>query len=168
MKRILYIVLSIILMASLLVFYLPVSCQPAVKEAPVTEAEGGLLNLYGTDPLTLDPAVSGEMTSHEYIMQIFNGLVRLDDNLESVPDIAERWEVSDDGKTYTFYLRDDVKFHNGRDFKADDFKYSWERACKPETGSNTAATYLGDIVGVAEMLAGESEEISGVTAITLS
>ena len=103
------------------------------------------------------------MTSHEYIMQLFGGLVCLDDNLEPAPDIAKSWDVSDDGKTYIFYLREDARFHDSREVQAEDFKYSWERACDPETGSRTAATYLGDIVGVKEVLAGESEEISGVT-----
>ena len=97
------------------------------------------------------------MTSHEYIMQLFSGLVRLDDNLEPAPDIAERWQVSNDGRTYTFYLRQDVKFQDGRQVKAEDFKYSWERACAPQTRSLTAATYLGDIVGVREVLSGQSQ-----------
>ncbi len=157
-KRSLYIILSVVLVCSLLVFYLPrIGCQPG--------QEGVVLNLYGTDPLTLDPAVSGDMTSHSYIMQLFSGLVRLDDNLEPVPDIAQRWQVSDDGRTYTFYLRQDVSFHNGKAVKSDDFKYSWQRACYPETWSQTAATYLGDIVGVKEVLAGETKEISGVKVI---
>ena len=121
--------------------------------------------MYGIDPLTLDPAVSGEVTSHEYIMQLFSGLVRLDDNLEPAPDIAQSWQVSDDGRTYTFYLRHDVRFHGGREVKAEDFKYSWQRACDPETGSQTVATYLGDIIGVREVLAGKSKEISGVRVI---
>ena len=89
-------------------------------------------------------------------MQIFSGLVRLDHELNIVPDIAESWEESPDGKTYTFHLRQGVKFHNGREVKAADFKYSWERACDPDTGSGTAATYLGDIVGAKDMLAGEA------------
>jgi len=171
MKRILYILLSVVLVCSLLVLYYPgVSCQPGQEGAPSSPApipvgEEKVLNLYGIDPLTLDPAVSGEMTSHEYIMQIFGGLVCLDDNLEPAPDIAKSWQVSPDGKTYTFHLREDVSFHDGREVTAQDFKYSWERACDPETGSRTAATYLGDIVGVSEVLAGESEEISGVRVI---
>ncbi len=135
MKKILYILLSVVLIGSLLI----VGCQPAQEEPPIPAAEGEL-NLYGIDPLTLDPAVSSEMTSHEYIMQLFSGLVRLDDNLEPAPDIAERWEISNDGKTYTFYLRHDVSFHNGREVKAEDFKYSWQRASDPETRSLTAAT----------------------------
>ncbi|MDH5695523.1 MAG: peptide ABC transporter substrate-binding protein [Dehalococcoidia bacterium] len=163
MKRVVYIILSVVLVCSLLVFYYPgISCKPGQKE--LTPSEENVLNLYGIDPLTLDPAVSGEMTSHEYIMQLFSGLVCLDDSLKPAPDIAKSWQVSDDGRTYTFYLRDDVRFHSGREVKAEDFKYSWERACDPETGSKTAATYLGDIVGVEEVLSGESDEI-GVRVI---
>ncbi len=164
MKRVLYILLSVVLLCSLLIFRLPIGCQSG-PEAEVTPTEENTLNLYGIDPLTLDPAVCGEMTSHEYIMQLFSGLVRLDDNLEPAPDIAQRWQVSDDGKTYTFYLRQDVKFHSGREVKAEDFRYSWERACDPDTHSLTADTYLGDIVGVREVLAGKTKEISGVRVI---
>ena len=123
------------------------------------------LRLWDVGPVTLDPAISGDMSSHLYIMQIFSGLVRLDHELNIVPDIAENWELSSDNKTYTFHLHENVKFHNGKDVKADDFKYSWERACDPETGSSTAATYLGDIVGAGDMLTGETEEISGIEVI---
>ncbi len=120
------------------------------------------LRLWDVGPITLDPAISADMSSHTYVMQVFSGLVRLDQELNIVPDIAESWDKSPDGKTYTFRLRQGVKFHNGREVKAADFKYSWERACDPDTGSGTAATYLGDIVGAKEMLTGEVEEISGV------
>ncbi len=140
-------------------------CQPAPLKAPIAIAEGQTLNLYGIDPLTLDPALSGEMTSHQYIMQLFSGLVRLDENLKPAPDIAQRWEVSDDGRTYTFFLRRDVSFHDGRRVKAGDFKYAWQRAADPATGSLTAATYLGDIVGVSAVLGGKAKEISGVRVI---
>ncbi len=164
MKRIVYIVLSVVLVSILLVFLLPTAvCQP--RQAAPTPGAEEVLNLYGIDPLTLDPAVAGEMTSHQYIMQLFSGLVHLDDDLKPAPDIAQRWQVSNDGRTYTFYLRDDVRFHNGREVKAQDFKYSWQRACDPDTRSQTAATYLGDIIGVGEVLAGKSKEISGVRVI---
>ena len=125
----------------------------------------GVLNLWDVGPVTLDPAISNEMTSHSYIMQIFSGLVRLDDKLEVMPDIAERRGKSQDGKTYTFYLRHGVKFHDGKEVKAANFKYSWERACDPNTGSQTVATYLGDIIGTKDMLAGKAKEISGIRAI---
>jgi oligopeptide transport system substrate-binding protein len=159
MKRIIYILLSVLLLGSLLV---GCQCGQGVPTPPTGE---GVLNLYDVDPLTLDPAAAGDITSAEYITQLFSGLVRLDDNLEPAPDIAERWQVSNGGQTYTFYLRQDVKFHDGREVKAEDFKYSWERACNPQTKSLTAATYLGDIVGVREVLAGKAKEISGVKVI---
>ncbi|GAH13238.1 unnamed protein product, partial [marine sediment metagenome] len=84
MKRSLYIIFSVLLCSLLIA-----GCQPAPEEAPAPVTEGGVLNLYGIDPLTLDPAVSGEMTSHQYILQLFSGLVRLDDDLELAPDIAQ-------------------------------------------------------------------------------
>ena len=164
MRRIVYIVLSVVLIASLLILYLPSDCQPE-PQTEVTPTEENTLYLYGIDPWTLDPAISSEMTSHKYVMQLFSGLLRLDDNLEPAPDIAQKWQVSNDGKTYTFYLRHDVKFHNGREVKAEDFKYSWERASDPDTRSLTAAMYLDDIVGVREVLAGKTKEISGVKVI---
>ncbi len=122
-----------------------------------------VLTLYGIDPHTLDPAVSGDSTSHQYVTQIFSGLFRLNDEQEPQPDIVKDWRVSADGTTYTFTLREDVTFHDGTPVTAADFKYSWERTCYPSTGSHTAETYLGDIVGVDDVLSGKSTGISGVT-----
>ncbi len=95
----------------------------------------------------------------------FSGLVSLDTHLNVTPDIAETWEVSDDGTVYTFHIRPNANFHDGRPVKAEDFVYSWERAASPQIGSDTASTYLGDIVGVKEMLAGQSDHISGLKVI---
>jgi len=166
MKRLIFTIISLILVCLLLVLYLPGGIlRPVHQEPPTTTIEDNVLNLYGIDPYSLDPAVVGDATSISYVAHIFSGLVRLDESLEPVPDIAQGWDVSDDGRTYTFYLRDNVYFHDGRQVKAEDFKYSWERACHPATGSQMAATYLGDIVGAKEVLAGESEEISGVQVV---
>lgn len=157
MKRIWHLALLSLLVSALL--FLPsTACQPS-------SSDQGVLNLWDTGPLTLDPAISADMSSHLYVMQIFSGLDCLDQELNIEPDIAESWEESPDGKTYTFHLRQGVKFHSGREVKAADFKYSWERACDPDTGSGTAATYLGDIVGAQDMLAGKAGEISGVKVI---
>jgi oligopeptide transport system substrate-binding protein len=126
----------------------------------------GTLNLYGSNPTTLDPAISTETTSAGYIMQLYSGLLKLDDNLDPVPDIAEAIpQISNDGLTYTFKLRDDVFFHNGNNVTAYDFKYSWERAVNPATNSQTAATYLGDIAGVNDVLAGKSNYIEGLEVV---
>ena len=124
-----------------------------------------VLNLWDTGPITLDPAVSSELSSHNYIMQIFSGLVRLDNDLEPSPDIARNWDISNDGRTYTFYLNENVKFHDGSPITAREIQYSWERACNPSTGSQTAGTYLGDIVGVTEVLEGKTDQISGLEII---
>jgi oligopeptide transport system substrate-binding protein len=147
-----------VLLATLLALSLLAGCT-----APT--AQESTLNLSGDDPLTLDPALSADAASHDYIVQIFSGLVRLDDNLQPARDIAQSWDISPDGTTYTFHLRKDVKFQDGRQVKADDFKFSWERACDPAISSTTALTYLGDIVGVKDMLAGRANSISGIRVI---
>ena len=156
MNRIWHLALLSLLLAALL-------ASPSIACWPFSDQD--TLRLWDVGPVTLDPAISADMSSHTYVMQIFSGLVRLDHELNVVPDIAESWEKNPDGKTYTFHLRQGVKFHNGRGVKAADFKYSWERACDPDTGSLTAATYLGDIVGAKGMLAGEVGELSGVVII---
>ncbi len=169
MKKLISAIVSLILVCVLLVLYLP-GCivEPDQTETTTTHTDktgGSVLNLYGIDPYSLDPATIGDSTSLSYVNQIFSGLVRFNDDMEIAPDIARDWDISDDGRTYTFYLRDDVYFHSGKKVTADDIKYSWERACRPATGSQTAATYLGDIVGVGEVLAGDIENISGIEVI---
>jgi oligopeptide transport system substrate-binding protein len=128
-------------------------------------APGTALTLPGAEPPTLDPALAGDSSSVEYIVELFSGLVTLNDKLEPAPDLAQKWEISPDGKTYTFTLRQGVKFHNGKDLKAGDFKYSLERACNPKTESTVADTYLGDIVGAADVLSGKATAISGVQVV---
>lgn len=125
----------------------------------------GTLNLADTGPITLDPATAAESSSAQYIVQIFSGLVRLDENMKVVADIAQTWDKSADGKTYTFHLRQDVKFHNGKQVTAADVKYSWERALNPATQSLTAGTYLNDIVGAADILSGKASQLSGVKVV---
>jgi oligopeptide transport system substrate-binding protein len=124
--------------------------------------ETAVLHLSGGEPSHLDPAQAGDATAGRYIDQIFSGLVRLDENMTVVPDIALGWNINGDGTVYTFHLRDDVRFQDGKPVTAHDFKYAFDRACDPDLGSTVASTYLGDIVGVAESLAGEAGEVTGV------
>jgi oligopeptide transport system substrate-binding protein len=142
-----------------------VTITPTPSETPTVTPATGTLKLYGTDPTTLDPAISADANSHQYIAQIYSGLVRLDEKLDTVADIAERWDVSPDRLTYTFYLRENVMFQDGRKVTAADFKYSWERACSPVTGSGVAGTYLGDVVGARDVIEGRAAEISGVRVV---
>ncbi len=150
----------IMLICALSVFLTISGCKPHETQQKVK-----VLNLWDTGPITLDPAISSEMASHTYVMQIFSGLVRLGADSKPAPEIAERWDRSNDGKTYIFYLRRGVKFHNGKEVTAHDFKYSWERACNPATRSKTAATYLGDIIGAKDVISGRATKISGVQVI---
>ena len=117
------------------------------------------------DPPTLDPALAGDADSAVYVVEIFSGLVTLDKNLKVIPDVAERWEVSGDGKTFTFFLRKEAKFHDGRPVTAQDFKYSIERVTNPALASHTAETYLGYIVGVKEKLTRKAQAVSGVEVV---
>ena len=126
---------------------------------------GGIFRLLGSDPPTLDPHLTTDTTSAFYVVEIYSGLVKLDTNLQLVPDIAESWQISPDGLVYTFKIKPNAKFHDGKPVTAHDFKWSIERAADPDTGSPVADTYLGDIIGVQEKLAKEVTEISGVQAI---
>jgi oligopeptide transport system substrate-binding protein len=95
----------------------------------------------------------------------FSGLVAFDPHLNLIPDLADSWQVSRDGLTYTFSLRANAKFHDGHPVTAQDVIYSWERAADPNTKSDTVMTYLGDIVGVQSMHAGQAPHISGLKAL---
>ena len=113
-------------------------------------------------PLTLDPALSTESRSAQYIRHIFGGLVRLDSALEPAEDLAT-WTVSEDGMTYTFTIKEGASFHDGSPVTAQDVVYSWERALSPDLLiPGGALSYLDDIVGAREYAAGEAESISGV------
>jgi oligopeptide transport system substrate-binding protein len=127
---------------------------------------GDTLITFGADPASvLDPIQVRDEGTAEYIVEIFGGLVTLDLDLKIQPDIAEKWDISGDGRTYTFTLRDDVVFHNGKRVTAEDFKYSFERAADPAENSPTVTLYLGLIEGVDEKFAGDADEVSGVQVV---
>jgi len=91
-----------------------------------------------SEPPSLDPALMTDAQSSIVASGLYDGLTRL--NPEGVPEpaVAKEWTVSDDGKTYTFKLRDDAKWSNGDPVTANDFEYSWKRALNPETASEYA------------------------------
>ena len=126
---------------------------------------GGRLRLPGSDPVTLDPHLAGDSDSAEYIVEIFSGLVTITPELEIELDLAESLEVSEDGLRYTFTLRDDAFFHNGRRVTAEDVRWSIDRAASPELSSPTALPYLGDIAGVRDRFYGRTETIAGVEVV---
>ncbi len=109
--------------------------------------DGGSLNYgeYGR-PATLDPITSNDMISLRISELIFNGLVGINEKQEIVPELAERWDIGDDGRTYTFYLRKDVLWHpregeEPRPFKADDVVFTYNVMMHPRTITSLKVRY---------------------------
>ena len=101
---------------------------------------GTLVRLWG-DPPSLDPHLTTDATSATILVEVFGGLVTIDPELNIIPDLAESWDISPDGKTYTFRLRKEAKFHNGKAVTAEDVKWSLERATDPATESPVVDQY---------------------------
>ena len=154
------------------------TATPEPTEAPAASTEGEespaadpstlsttkFVRLY-VDPPTLDPHLTTDATSAQIIVELFGGLVTIDPNLDIVPDLAESWDISGDGRVYTFHLRPDAVFHDGKPVTAHDVIWSLERVTNPLTESPVVDQYLGDIVGVDEKVAGDAPTISGVRFI---
>lgn len=135
--------------------------RPDRVERPV----GGRLVRLFSDPPTLDPHITTDSTSAVIINEVFGGLVTINPEIEIVPDLAEDWDISPNGKVFTFRLRQDAKFHDGRLVVAEDFRWSLERAADPLTESPVADLYLADILGVADKLSGKTQSIRGLRVI---
>jgi len=134
--------------------------------SPLPERVAGELRLFGPDPITLDPACASDAGSAEYIVEVFSGLVSFDKDLKIIPDIAQSYDISDDGKVYTFHLRSNVLFHDSsRRVTAADFKFSMERALNPKTQSTVGEVYLDDLAGAKELISGKAKSVSGIVAV---
>ena len=143
----------------------PATAKVDEKEPADETPSGGVFRRLWSDPPTLDPHLSSDTTSAGIVVEIFSGLVALNTDLQLVPDIADSWDISQDGKVYTFHIRDNARFQDGSPITASDFKWSFERAANPDTASPVADTYLGDIVGVDDVLEGKTTDIAGIRVI---
>ena len=90
------------------------------------------------EPTSLNPSIGFDALSWEPLNNLMEGLTRLDEDSVVGPGVAEEWEVSDDGLTYTFYLREDANWSNGDPVTAEDFVYAWKYMLDPETASEAA------------------------------
>ena len=142
-----------------------IQAPSAAEESSAAPSQGGSFRRLWSDPPTLDPHLTGDTTSAGIVVEVFSGLVALSTDLQLIPDIAERWDVDDTGTIYTFRLRENVKFHNGNPVTADDFKWSIERASKPNTASAVVDTYLNDIIGFNDYFEERADEITGIRVI---
>ncbi len=117
-----------------------------------------------TNPTTLDPALIVDVTGGSLSAKLFNGLVRIGDDLAIKPDIAENWSTSGDGLLYTFKLKHDVYFSNKREVKAVDIKYSFERILDPKNKSPNTWV-LEKILGADEFMKGSGKDVKGISVI---
>ncbi len=120
------------------------------------EAAQSLLNRgTGAEPESLDPHKSRTTQAGDLQRDLGEGLTGYSPDGELVAAAAERWTISDDGLTYTFWLRPDAKWSNGDAVTADDFAYSFRRLADPATAAFYAQTSLGDIANANEIIAGD-------------
>lgn len=108
---------------------------PGLGAAPARAQSGGTLRAGWSgvgEFRTLDPAQINQVLLFQIASNIFGGLTHIDPELRAQGDLAVDWEVSEDGKEYTFNLREGVTFHNGDPFTADDVIYTWNRSRDPE------------------------------------
>ena len=115
-----------------------------------------VLRYLGSEPSTLDPANANDAGTVQLHLQLYAGLTRLDEDVEPYPSLAESWEVSPDGLTYRFRLRDGLTFSDGSELDASDVRRSWIRLLDPETGS-PAAALLADVAGATAFASGEAD-----------
>lgn len=125
---------------------------------------GHLYLRLNTNPTTLDPAYIVDVQGGGIGAKLFNGLVRLDESLKIIPDIAKKWTVTDMGRTYTFYLREGIRFSNGREVTAGDFKYSFERVLDRRVLSPVSWVFE-KVLGAKEYTGGGAEEVSGISVL---
>lgn len=121
---------------------------------------GTFRGVFNADPPTLDPAQATDTTSSAVIRQLFDTLIELDARLTPVPALARNFTVSRDQRLYTFSLRAGVRFHHGRELRAADVKYSFERAARGKR-----PWVFEKIRGAREFIRGEAREISGLRVV---
>jgi len=126
---------------------------------------GGLLYRLSTSPVSLDPAVATDAASNAIIQEIFDGLVGLDPQSgRVVAGLAEKWEISANGRVFAFDLRSGAKFHNGRIVTAQDVRYSFERILDPKTRC-PRTWVLEPIEGSKDFMAGANPHLAGIEVL---
>ena len=138
-----------------------------VAFAAVEESTSDLNVMLETPVQSLDPQQATDGTSFEVIADYTDGLMQMDADGQAIPAIAESYDLSDDGLTYTFHLRD-AKWSNGDPVTASDFVFGWQRAVDPDVASEYAymLSDIGQVENAAEIIAGEKDKSElGVTAV---
>ena len=152
--------------ASALALMLAMQSASAEEAMDPNAKQGGAITItYKDDVATLDPAIGYDWQNWSMIKSLFDGLMDYEPGTTNLrPDLAESYDISPDGKTFTFKLRHGVKFHNGREMTADDVKYSLDRVTNPKTQS-PGAGFFASIKGYDDVAAGTAESLAGVTVV---
>ncbi len=133
--------------------------------AQTTESTGDkeLAVQIGPDPETIDPALNSAVDGGNMLLHAYECLLTVGEDGTLQPGQAESYDVSEDGLTWTFHLRDGLKWSDGSDLTANDFVYSWKRVCDPEVAAPYAETVLGMVKGYDEAIDGNLDAL-GVSA----
>lgn len=131
-------------------------------EATASTGEKILSVQVGPDPETIDPALNSAVDGGNMLLHSFECLLAVDKNGQLVPGQAESWETSEDGLTWTFHLRDGLKWSDGSDLTANDFVYSWKRVCDPMVAAPYAETVLSMVEGYDKAIEGDLDALQVV------
>ena len=137
-------------------------------DSSVVASDEDLNGMMETPVESLDPQQATDGTSFEVIADYTDGLMQMDENGEPVKALAESYDVSDDGLTYTFKIRDDANWSNGDPVTAQDFVFAWQRAVDPSVASEYAymLSDIGQVKNAADIIAGTKDKSElGVTAV---
>ena len=155
----------VVCLAPALSFAYPALSGPKQVTATVVAGSSPLRLAIPDASPTVDPALVADEENVQLANLLYMGLVRLDDRYRVVPAAASHYTLWRDHRTYTFYLRRDLRFSNGHPVTAYDFRYAITRALNPTLKSPSAATYLLDIAGAADVLTGKSKSLRGLKVI---
>lgn len=143
-----------------------VSCGPGKFSSTAQSGKSGIFRYsIVPNPTTLDPHKVQDGDTIDLLQQVYEGLVGWSTDNRPEGYLAEKWELSPDNMTYTFTLKANAKFHNGRQVTADDVKWSFERTANSKLASPVSDAYLSDIVGFSDKFAGRAQEVSGVKVV---
>jgi oligopeptide transport system substrate-binding protein len=117
----------------------------------------------GPDPETIDPALNSSMDGANMILHAFETLMTVDKDNKIIPGQAEKFDISDDGMTYTFHLRDGLKWSDGSDLTAEDYVYSFKHLADPKTAAPYGADMLSMVKGYEDAAKGNLDAL-GVSA----
>ncbi len=146
------------------ILLLALVCLPLLSCGRVDRDFSSLELSLSEDPTSLDPAMIVDVSGGSVAAKIFNGLVKYDEEMNVVPDLASNWRVSEDGRSYTFTLRHDVRFHNGRLLNAEDVRYSFERVLSPDSGSRRKWLFE-PVLGARAVIDGQAERCAGIEVL---